>query len=145
MVDAMNTSYRLIEHKDYWIIPLQGQTVSRCFLDTALGIEFWENESEITIRIEGGFLFKEDGKEHKLYPDQPAALGQALSIFQKEVCYSIAGKEGGLYIEFSDGGSLSVEADSEYEAWEIVGSGGLRVVCEPGGRLSVWQPTSAED
>ncbi len=136
----MNKNYRLIEHKDHWVIPLEGQTVSRCFLDTAFGIEFWENGSEITLRIEGGFLFKENGEEHKLYPDQPAALGPALSVFQKEVCHSIAGKEGRLYIEFSDGSRLSVAADSEYEAWEIVGSGGLRVVCGPGGRLSVWQP-----
>ncbi len=135
----MNKNYRLIEHKDHWVIPLEGQTVSRCFLDTAFGIEFWENGSEITLRIEGGFLFKENGEEHKLYPDQPAALGPVLSVFQKEVCHSIAGKEGRLYIEFSDGSRLSVAADSEYEAWEIVGSGGLRVVCEPGGRLSVWQ------
>ena len=141
----MNKNYRLIEHKEHWIIPLQGQTVTRCFLDTAFGIEFWDHEFEITIQIEGGFLFKEIDEEYKLYPDGPTTLGPALSMFQKEVCYSIASKEGRLYIEFSDGSSLSVEADAEYEAWEIVGSRGLRVVCEPGGRLSVWQPTYAED
>ena len=133
-------SDRLIEHKNYWVIPLQGKRVTRCFLDNVFGIEFVDRDGETTIRIEGTFRLNGIDREYKLSTEQPATLGPALSLFHKRVHSSRADKEGRLYVEFSDGSSLSVEADAEYEAWEIVGSGGLRIVCAPGGRLAIWQP-----
>jgi hypothetical protein len=132
--------HQLIEQKKHWIIPLRGETVTRCFVDNAFGIEF--QDCEMTIRIEGTFYLNGTDKEYKLSPEHPTTLGPALALFQKKVRSSVAHKEGWLELEFSDGSRLSVEADADYEAWEIVGSGGLRIVCAPGGRLSVWQQRS---
>jgi len=33
-----------------------------------------------------------------------------------------------------------VPLHAAYEAWKIAGTGGLYVVCTPGGSLSLWQP-----
>ncbi|MBI3326060.1 MAG: hypothetical protein HYZ81_05085 [Nitrospinae bacterium] len=136
----MTRDDQLIEYDDYWVVaPLAGKTVTRCFVDHALGIECWDRERETTIRIEGNFVFRVSGAEHRLSPEQPTALGPALSIIHKGVVSAWVHKGGCLEVNFSDGSGLSVEPDAEYEAWEIVGSGGLRVVCAPGGTLSIWQ------
>ena len=130
---------RFIEHRNHWTIPLQGKIVTRCFLDSAFGIELSDRDYDITIRIEGTFRLKVLDKEYKLSPENPTALGPALSLFQKEVYSSSAYKDGKLEVAFLDENCLLVEPDTEYEAWEIVGSSGLKVVCMPGGQLSVWQ------
>jgi len=49
-------------------------------------------------------------------------------------------KDRCLEVHFADGSMLSVKPDVAYEAWEIAGTGGLHVVCTPGGSLSLWQP-----
>ena len=141
----IKNSDRLIEHKRYWIIPLQGKVVTRCFLDSAFGIELAAPDCEMTIRIEGTFRLNGIDGEYKLSPVQPTTLGPAFSLFQKQIHTVIAHKDGRLDVEFSDGSRLSVEADADYETWEIAGSGGLQIVCAPGGRLSIWQPTSLKD
>ena len=136
----MNRDDQLIEYDDYWVVtPLSGKTVTRCLIDYAFGIECWDGERETRIRIEGTFVLKVNGPEHTLSPEQPTALGPALSIIHKAVDSARVYKDGCLEVNFSDGTRLSVEPDSEYEAWEIVGSGGLRVVCAAGGSLSIWQ------
>jgi hypothetical protein len=74
-----------------------------------------------------------------LSPEQSTALGLALSTLHKIVHAARVYKDGSLEVNFADGSNPSVTPDSVYEAWEMVGNGGLRVVCRPGGRLSLWQ------
>lgn len=139
----MTRDNQLIEYDDYWVVaPLGGKTVTRCFVDHAFGIEYWDRGRETTIRIEGNFVFRVSGAEHRLSPEQPTALGPALSIIHKAVVSTKVYKGGCLEVNFSDGSGLSVEPDAAYEAWEIVGSGSLRVVCAPEGRLSIWERES---
>jgi hypothetical protein len=140
MADDMSKDDQVIEHDDYWLVaPLAAKAVTRCFVDHAFGIECWDSERETTIRIEGNFVYKANGTEYRLSPEQPTALGPTLSTLHKIVHSARVYKDGCLEVNFADGSSLSVKPDSEYEAWEIVGSGGLRMVCGPGGRLSLWQ------
>ena len=131
---------QLVEYRDYWLVPLQGKMVTRCLVDSAFGIELWDGDSTTTIRIEGSFTFREHGTDQRLSPEHPTALGPVLAIVGKAVTTVHACKNGRLEAHFADGSSLSVEPDAEYEAWEIVSSGGLRVVCTPEGNVSIWQP-----
>ena len=131
---------QLVEYRDYWLMPLQGKMITRCLVDSAFGIELWDSDSTITIRIEGSFTFREQGTDQLLSPEHPTALGPVLATVGKTVTAVRACKNGRLEVHFGDGSGLSVEPDAEYEAWEIVSSGGLRVVCTPGGSVSVWQP-----
>ena len=142
---TINKQYQLVEHGDHWVVPLQGKTVTRCLVDHAFGIELWEREGTTTIRIEGGFVFQGHGEEHQLSPAHPTTLGPALSTIGNAVTSARAYKDGCLKVHFTDGSILSVKPDAAYEAWEIAGTRGLRVVCTPGGSLSIWQPERADD
>ena len=137
---TINQCERLVEHGDHWVVPLQGKTVTRCLVDHAFGMELWERDGTTTIRIEGDFVLKGYGGEHLLSPASPTALGPALSTFGQVIAAVRAYKDGCLEVHFADGSMLSVKPDAAYEAWEIAGTGGLRVVCPPGGSLSIWQP-----
>ena len=136
---------QLVEYHDHWLVPLQGKMVTRCLVDSAFGIELWDGDSTTTIRIEGSFIFREHGTDQLLSPEHPTALGPVLATVGKTVTAVHACKNGRLEVHFADGSSLSVEPDAEYEAWEIVSSGGLRVVCTPGGSVSIWQPGKEND
>ena len=129
---------QLIEHGDYWVIPLQGKVVTRCFMDSAFGLECWDRDRLTTLRIEGPFVFEEQGVARHLSPEHPTTLGPALSVLGKTVTSAHAHKNGALAVSFANGSRLSVAPDAEYEAWEMVTSAGLRVVCTPGGSLSLW-------
>jgi hypothetical protein len=114
-------------------------------VDHTFGIELWEREGTTTIRIEGAFVVKGHDGEQQLSPACPTALGPALAILGQAVTSARAYKDGCLTVHFADGSSLSVNPEAAYEAWEIAGTGGLRVVCTPGGRLALWQPERADD
>ena len=137
---TINQQDQLVEHGDHWVVPLQGKTVTRCLVDHAFGMELWEHDRTTMIRIEGDFIFKGSGGEHPLSPAHPTALGPALSTLGKAIASVRAYKDGCLEVHFADASTFSVKPDAEYEAWEIAGTGGLRVVCTPGGSLSIWQP-----
>lgn len=137
---TINKPDQLVEHGDHWVVPLQGKTVTRCLVDRAFGLELWERAGITTIRIEGDFVFQGQGAEYQLSPAHPTALGPVLSTVGKAVTSARAYKDGCLEVHFADGSNLSVKPEAAYEAWEIAGKGGLRVVCTPGGSLSIWQP-----
>jgi hypothetical protein len=122
-----------------WRLPLEQRVVSRCILDYAFVLEFHEAEEKAILRIEGMFLISSNGSSHKLTAVMPAGLGPALELFGQTVRLAAASQEGQLKIVFEDGRILSVEPDDRYEAWEMSGPRGMRVVCAPGGRISVWQ------
>jgi hypothetical protein len=47
--------------------------------------------------------------------------------------------EGGtLLVAFDDDTTMTVGPDPEFEAWTLAGPDGYKVVCGPGGELSVW-------
>lgn len=47
-------------------------------------------------------------------------------------------EEGTLRVAFDDDTALIVGPDPEFEAWTLAGPDGYKVVCGPGGALSVW-------
>ena len=136
----MKTAYELIDKGDYWVLPLHGRFVTRCFVDSAFGIELWSKEDSFTIRIEGPFVFQETSKKYELSAEEPTKLCQVLSILNTEVSSVLAFKKGRLWIAFSDERCISVDASPSHEAWEIFGGADMRVISLPGGDLAVWGP-----
>ena len=119
-------------------LPIRGRSVSRCYVDSAFGVQFFEGEEEVTIRIECPFRLTYSGTEWVLSPERLVELGRALVIMWKTVKEATAFQDGSLELIFDDGIRLSVTPDPDYEAWEIVAPNGFRVVCMPGGGLAVW-------
>ena len=60
---TIETHYQVVEHGDYWLVPLEGKTVTRCLVDHAFGLALWEGAGTTTIRLAGGFVFQEHGRE----------------------------------------------------------------------------------
>lgn len=45
---------------------------------------------------------------------------------------------GTVLLEFSNGESLRLEPDDQFEGWELTGPNREKIVCLPGGDLAVW-------
>jgi hypothetical protein len=43
-----------------------------------------------------------------------------------------------LAVAFDDGARIIVQPDPDYEAWNVTGRHGMRIVCLPGGGLATW-------
>lgn len=133
-------SWELHRSEGGWRLPIEQRGVSRCVVDHAFALEFHEGEQSAVVRIEGTFAVVEHGRVHRISPSAPEELGPAVGLFGQVVRSATASALGRLEVAFEDGRMLSVEPDARYEAWEIHGPGGMRVVCAPGGEVSVWQP-----
>lgn len=131
-----------IDRGDSWELPIGGEVVARCCVDRAFSIEFGRNTMKYALRMEGAFSISDGGEVKQLSAERPEALAPALLLFGKEVRSCHAAKRGSLDIAFTDGVRLRVEPDESFEAWEMSGVDGLRMVSGPGGALSVWQPSS---
>lgn len=131
--------YKLIEHDDYWVIPLSERAVSKLIIGYELTIEFLgPQHEEITIWM-GKTYLKVNGMEYKLSAQEPSKLGPLLHVMRNTVQSALAHKNGKLEIDFQDGIKLWVLPLSETESWGITGRRGLRVVSMPGGDLAIWQ------
>ncbi|HET8630528.1 MAG TPA: DUF6188 family protein [Thermomicrobiales bacterium] len=135
----------MMEFHDPIDLPLQGRTVTRCPVDFAFSLQFWEmGESTINICIEGPFTLKHHAREWALDAEEDnEGLGKALTLFRKTVAQATAHQDGGLELRFTDGTELSVPPLDKYEAWQFGGAGWL-IVSTPGGGLAIWGPTEAE-
>lgn len=117
-----------------------GKVVHSIRLDYSLMI--WTTDNwELAL---GGdtYLLRSDGMQpidtgtpQEELPDSLAALVGA------EIREVLVAREGHLAVNFADA-QLSVRAAADYEAWQITGPGGERIVCMPGGELASWPASS---
>ncbi|MEC3979563.1 DUF6188 family protein [Amycolatopsis sp. H20-H5] len=111
-------------------LPYQGMSVTQLKIDHSLTLLL---DGGAQIVIEGvAFL---DGV--RLDPDRQDVV-PALALFEARVRSAVAAGTGELRVEFEDSRRLTVAPDPRYEAWNVAGPGALRVVCVPGGDLTVW-------
>jgi len=137
----IDDSYSLIEHDDFWRVPLTGRTVSRFLIDNALCIEFIDPDREyVMITLEQEFHLEVNRISYALSPKIPTQLGPVFFLRHNTVKDALAFKDGTLKLEFANGDKLAIGAHPKYEAWGVAGDHGLRVICLPGGDLAVWDP-----
>ena len=121
-----------------WILPIKQLRVSRCIVDEAFALEFHDNEEVYVVRIESPFTISEPGSSCRLDPSAHSKLGHAIALFGQIVRAAKASSEGRLEISFQNNQVLTVEPHAAFESWESHGSNGMRLVCNPGGNISVW-------
>jgi hypothetical protein len=92
------------------------------------------------VRVETPFTLRIDGVDREIEPARADDAAAVARLSGQIVSLARADDSGGLRIEFAGGARLLVEPDSTFEAWTVAGPGGLKVVCGPGGELSVWSP-----
>jgi Family of unknown function (DUF6188) len=136
------TGGRLVGDRGGWRLPLARCTVGQCCVDWAVTLRMDAPEGAFVVRIEQPFVFvPATGGEVLLDPEKdPAGLGPVLACTRAAVEQAAAFNDGSLVMSFTDGSSIRVPGSSEYEAWELAGPAGLRVVSVPGGDLAIWQP-----
>lgn len=127
-----------IECESHWVLPLNGRKVIQLRLDFAFGMEFGDSASEFSLRIYTTFAIENVNGTVTCDPERLSECGPALRILHSEVVHARAFKNGHLKLDFTNGSTLSVAPNLEYEAWEGVGMNGARFVSMPGGELAVW-------
>lgn len=123
-----------------WILPVMNCPITKCCIDYAVALRIECEGSSFELRIENDFTFvATDGTEIVLSPEnQPAELGPILSVVRTSIEQAVAFDDGCLAVSFADGSRLHVPASLEYESWQLVGPGGLRIISTPGGELAIW-------
>lgn len=136
-----------VEAADRWLVPVAGRSVTQCRLDYAFTLVVAdESAGSFEIRIEQPFMVTSGAGEVVLDPEgEPARMAPALGLLHQAIEQAVAFKDGRLELSFTDGGVLSVPVGEDYEAWNIVGPAGLRIVSLPGGELAIWSPERDRD
>ena len=124
-------------------LPLDGRQITQLRFDFAFGMEFSDENSRFSIRISTIFMLTSPMGSAEYNPEQTQECGPALRLFNARVTSAKAFNCGRLEITFSDGMILRVDSNPQFEAWEAVGSNGMRVVAVPGGELAIWQSNSS--
>ncbi|GAB2454800.1 hypothetical protein GCM10027187_23770 [Streptosporangium sandarakinum] len=118
-------------------LKLQSQSVVRICFDNALTI-ITDEDFEIRIEVESLIRIVNNGQV-KFYPGHPEnAASYLVQLLGKKISISESTEGGNLIVKFDGGLDLTVDFDAKYEAWEISGPKGWRVVCMPGGGIAVW-------
>lgn len=108
-------------------------------------MELVQQSPVLVLRAGNAFEVQIESSVRIWAPSQPAHSYQVGEIPEEAGCH-LTGKvreaqatdSGVLRLDFESGWSAEAAADPDYEAWNVAGTGGLRVVCMPGGELAVW-------
>ena len=121
--------------------------VTQCCVDDAFTIKLWRQEGEFSIRIEADFaLLPSRGAE--IVPVRIGIireLAPTLEVFGSNLDRAVVYKGGKLRIDFSNGMTICVEPDENYEAWIVSGPGGFLVVALSGGGVATWGSEGNEE
>ncbi|TNC28025.1 DUF6188 family protein [Amycolatopsis alkalitolerans] len=93
-------------------------------------------------RIESPFGLDISGKHYELSPetDPQESFQPMKGLLQQTVTTADVDNSGVLSLVFSNGATIRVEPDNDYEAWTVAGPDGFLIVSMPGGELAVWEP-----
>jgi hypothetical protein len=135
----------LVEAGDHWDLPLNGREVTQFQIDYAVTLVLGDSSGSFYVTIEQPFSMRlsRGAEEVVIVPEAaPAAMGRALALLRETVQRAVAYKDGRLELDFTGGARVLVPVADKFEAWNIVGPDGLRLVSLPGGELAVWKPES---
>jgi hypothetical protein len=105
-------------------------------VDHQTRLQFGETE----VVIESPFVLEVAGHKYYLDSSEGANLGPVLALYPGSLLTAAVDDLGTLSLHFSDGATVSVQQDPQYEAWQVNGPGNYLVVCTPGttGELAIW-------
>ena len=136
----------LLEQRDHgWILGLEGWRVERCSFDYQTRLLFLhpdDSETHVVVVLESWFGLSIAGEEELILDPSgpPEALGPVLLLRHAVVDEALVEEDGTLTLAFRGAQHLRSEPDPNYEAWQLVGPNGLRVVCLPsGGESAIWE------
>lgn len=118
---------------DGWIIRFDGGTVTQLIVDYRFSFRL---EGGALIVIEEPFTVDWGGILRRVPPGDVAhEVADALPLFNRTVECVSARSSGELSVEFRDGPTIGVEANSTYENWQVVMPDGEQWIGAPGGSV----------
>ena len=127
------------------VLPLSGRQVTQLQFDYAFGINFCEDEKLFSLRIGMPFTTTTGPITESYDPEQCVQCGPLLALLHTYVLSVTATRKGRLKVVFTNGLTLCVDPHPQFEAWELVGSDGTRVISVPGGDLVTWRADRVKD
>lgn len=123
------------------VIPLPGLTVEGCLVDHGFNLVLMGPVLRAYLRVEGWVRFTtpQEGSTPEISALDHQASAIAKRLVGRVVKTAVVLTDGDLALTFEDGSRFGVEADREYQSWEVLSSTGYHVVCGPGGRLTIKQ------
>lgn len=82
--------------------------------------------------------YGDDGRQDVSLDPGRQNVTAAIGLFGARVLSAVAFKTGSMRLVFGNGWHLNSRADPSFEAWEVLGPGGWRIISMPGGKLAVW-------
>jgi hypothetical protein len=121
--------------------------IVRVCIDWAVSLNIGVDGTGVEVRIEQPCRLSRPAEGViPLVPDgDPGELAPVLRLVRQTVSRLDAFKDGHLEVELTGGDLLTVAATDDFEAWQVSGASGARVVSVPGGTVAVWSGTSVED
>lgn len=121
-------------------LELNGQTINHQYFDYAMTLE---TDTGVKLNIENDYTIHTASTSWNVSPEPVSADSeQAAHLVDHTISTATSDETGGLNISFIDGARVTVEADPDYEAWNLAGPDGRKVVCLPGGELATWPAES---
>ena len=97
-----------------------------------------ETNNGYTITIESDFWIKGDALAH-ITASEAGVFSVDAGVFKEKTVRGAAYDNAGLLsIKFEDGTEIAVEADDEFESWQVTGPSGSLIACMPGGDIAIW-------
>ena len=123
-----------------WCLTLRDATVHLIQIDFRLSLFLADPPNEATIVIETPCRLKTRDTSVVLRPGEPLTLAPILPFFNARVSAVAIRSTGARKVYFRGGPALEVDADPNYEAWQLAFSTtGLLFVCSPGGAVSLFK------
>jgi hypothetical protein len=122
-------------------LDIEGSTVIKICFDQALTI-LTSSHHELRIETDSSIEVSKNGLVSFDPENSGLVADKLLQLLSAEILDAQATDSGWLRLLFEGDVSLVTGPHGDYEAWEIVGAGGKRVVCMPGGELAIWQGDS---
>lgn len=125
---------------DRYEIPIQSRSVSRLFVQSGFDMEFFDDGSETTIRIDSPIAVVTENPRPLAKMEAEDELTPALGLYGRIVVSGSALRAAPrtLDIFFHPGVWFQVEPEYKPESWGPYGSKGLIIVCMPSSEMAVW-------
>lgn len=131
---------KLCDEDKGWRLALdEDAAVQLIQIDFRVGLFISDKSGKARLYIGSCFTINAPPERHVLIPEDTPSLGPVLKLFNVKVIGIYIKDTGGLIAEFENEVSIEVNPDDTYEAWQLSGSPGFRLVCAPGGSVVVIQ------
>lgn len=137
----------LRDEGDRWSLDLVQGEITQCTFGHQFGIAIYTPRFYLNVEIESVAVIRLPGSGHSVEVDprtkDPMAMAPALKLLHVSADRLEASRNGRLTVALGEGGLVEVAPDDDYEAWNVTGPEGLRLVSMPGGEVAVWAPSSS--